>query len=95
MAGFNWGGVTERKLTWEKIWRKVRGTLIRHILSGCPYSLTKGRYKWRHDQVLRELAIALDQEIKKKRVKKQGLTFIHFKKSGEKSQSKEPLKQPY
>ena len=59
-------------------------------MSGCSYSLTQGRYTWRHDQVLRELAIALDQERKKKRVKKPGLTFIQFKKSGEKAQSKEP-----
>ena len=27
-----------------------------HILSGCPTALGQGRYRWRHDQVLREIA---------------------------------------
>ena len=31
------------------------GTL-NHILAGCKVSLSQGRYKWRHDKVLRELA---------------------------------------
>ncbi len=32
---------------------------LRHILSGCTTSLTQGRYTWRHNQVLRELALIL------------------------------------
>jgi hypothetical protein len=36
------------------------GTL-RHILAGCSISLSQGRYKWRHNMVLRELAGAIDQ----------------------------------
>ncbi len=35
---------------------------LRHILSGCTTSLTQGRYTWRHNQVLRELALILEQK---------------------------------
>ena len=28
---------------------------IRHILSGCPVSLQQGRYRWRHDKVLKQI----------------------------------------
>ena len=34
---------------------------LRHILSGCPTSLAQGRYTWRHNQVLRELASTFEQ----------------------------------
>ena len=37
------------------------GTLA-HILSGCPTALGQGRYRWRHDQVLRELAQTVDEK---------------------------------
>jgi len=40
------------------------GTL-EHVLSSCSTSLTDGRYRWRHDTVLRELADWLETEIKK------------------------------
>ncbi|XP_047436657.1 uncharacterized protein LOC125005378 [Mugil cephalus] len=36
------------------------GTL-RHILTGCKTSLSQGRYTWRHNQVLRQLAITLEE----------------------------------
>ena len=39
------------------------GTL-NHILSGCKVALCQGRYRWRHDQVLRELAHSV--ELKRK-----------------------------
>ena len=29
---------------------------LNHILTGCSVALSQGRYKWRHDQVLKELA---------------------------------------
>ena len=29
---------------------------LKHILSSCPTALTGGRYKWRHDKVLTEIA---------------------------------------
>ena len=41
-----------------------RGNL-RHILSGCPVSLAWGRYRWRHDTVLREVAAVIESERKK------------------------------
>ena len=40
-----------------------RGTL-KHILSGCPKALGEGRYRWRHDQVLRTLAETVDTAIR-------------------------------
>ena len=33
---------------------------LRHILTGCKTSLSQGRYTWRHNQVLRQLAITLE-----------------------------------
>ncbi|XP_063435695.1 uncharacterized protein LOC134716615 [Mytilus trossulus] len=36
-----------------------RGTMA-HILSGCKVSLTQGRYRWRHDKVLKHLAEILN-----------------------------------
>lgn len=34
---------------------------LKHILSGCGTSLIQGRYTWRHNQILRELASTLEQ----------------------------------
>ena len=62
------------------------GTLI-HILSGCSVALSQGRYKWRHDKVLRELASSVQAKVvdnanrpEKKR------TRIQFVREGEKTQ---------
>ncbi|XP_077382825.1 5-azacytidine-induced protein 2 isoform X1 [Festucalex cinctus] len=33
---------------------------LQHILSGCKTALSQGRYRWRHDQVLRKLAEVLE-----------------------------------
>jgi len=33
---------------------------IRNILIGCEVALSQGRFTWRHDQVLRYLAVALE-----------------------------------
>ncbi|XP_021365777.1 uncharacterized protein LOC110458420 [Mizuhopecten yessoensis] len=61
-----------------------RGTMG-HILSACKTALTQGRYRWRHDQVLRELADVLEVERKKKRPpRKHKPSFIRFVKAGEK-----------
>ena len=60
------------------------GTL-NHILSGCPVALEQGRYKWRHDKVLRELGDWVDQ--KKKIINNmpwKKKSWIKFKKAGEK-----------
>ena len=37
------------------------GTLT-HILSGCKVALADGKYKWRHDQVLKEIAFSVDEK---------------------------------
>lgn len=34
---------------------------LQHILSGCKIALSQGRYRWRHDQVLRKLAEVLEE----------------------------------
>jgi hypothetical protein len=75
-----------------KVWKKQdndmcylcqkRGTL-QHILSGCNTALTQGRYKWRHDKILREIATIIDQErLKKRPVKDRNIQYINFVKSG-------------
>ena len=52
--------------------------------------MAQGRYCWRHDCVLRELAAALEQERKAKRKpRKEGLVFIDFVQAGQKGQSQE------
>jgi len=43
-----------------------RGTL-EHALSSCSTALSQGRYRWRHDRVLRQLADTLERERKKRR----------------------------
>lgn len=35
---------------------------LQHILSGCKTALSQGRYRWRHDQVLRRLAEILERQ---------------------------------
>ena len=40
-----------------------QGTL-NHILSGCHIALSQGRYKWRHDKVLRELSNSIEVRLK-------------------------------
>ena len=58
------------------------GTLD-HILSSCKVALSQGRYRWRHDTVLRELTHILELERKKKHPKgNTGITFIPFVKEG-------------
>lgn len=56
---------------------------LNHILASCSVSLTQGRYGWRHDKVLAEIAAILDQECRKKRtMAKRGIKFINFVGSG-------------
>jgi hypothetical protein len=57
-----------------------------HILSGCKTALQQGRYRWRHDHVLRELADALEKERRGPRTKKKS-QLISFIKPGEKPKS--------
>ena len=37
---------------------------LNHILSACEVALAQGRYRWRHDQVLKELAYCLEEKRK-------------------------------
>ena len=41
---------------------KVNPTL-RHVLTGCPVSLTQGRFTWRHDSVLKRIVIFLESAL--------------------------------
>ncbi|XP_053400422.1 uncharacterized protein LOC128557258 [Mercenaria mercenaria] len=55
-----------------------KGTL-HHIMSACPTALAQGRYRWRHDQVLRELTDVVERERKKSRQRKnKGPQFTPF-----------------
>ena len=60
------------------------GTL-NHILSGCEVALVQGRYKWRHDRVLRVLRKSINNMPCKKRC------WIKFKKAGEKGTKSPPV----
>ena len=60
------------------------GTWI-HIVSGCEVALAQGRYRWRHDQVLHQIALCVEAKRRNHnnqicRVKKK----IQFVKAGEK-----------
>ena len=60
------------------------GTL-NHILSGCKVALAQGRYKWRHDQVLRTIANAIEEKRKSKNCSvNQAKPRINFLRTGEK-----------
>ena len=65
------------------------GTL-NHILSGCKVALAQGRYKWRHDQVLRTIANAVE-DIRKRKNNNHNKTRerMHFLKEGEKTNREE------
>ena len=61
------------------------GTLT-HILSGCRVALTEGKYKWRHDQVLREIAQIVEERRRSNNAapRDKGGGKIDFIKPGEK-----------
>ena len=60
------------------------GTL-NHILSGCKVALCQGRYKWRHDKVLKELANSIQEKVVENVSKPENKrTRIQFVKEGEK-----------
>ena len=70
------------------------GTL-EHVLSSCSTALTQGRYRWRHDSVLRELADWLEKERKKEHGNNPQHGQIAFVKSGDtrKTQTAQPTLQ--
>jgi hypothetical protein len=58
---------------------------LEHILSSCSKALADGRYRWRHDTVLREIAAVIDNAMKSTRgSKNKKAKFISFVKAGEK-----------
>ena len=59
------------------------GTL-NHILSGCKVALQQGRYTWRHDRVLREIAGKVEEKVTEQNKKsgKRKPNFINFVKAG-------------
>ncbi len=61
-----------------------RGTL-EHILSACPKALGEGRYRWRHDQVLRSLANTISTAIQESKHQHAPRQYISFIRAGEKS----------
>ena len=77
------------KNTWFRTEEKCalcgqEGTL-NHILSGCKVALAQGRYKWRHDQVLRTIANAVEEKRKSKNCSvNTAKPRINFLRTGEK-----------
>ena len=60
-----------------------------HILSGCPTALGQGRYRWRHDQVLKEIAHHVEGRRKEgNKNPATRSTQIDFIKPGEKSRKR-------
>ena len=58
---------------------------LEHILSSCSKALADGRYRWRHDTRLREIAYVINSAIKSTRgAKNKSSKFISFVKAGEK-----------
>ena len=55
---------------------------LQHVLSSCNVALTQGRYTWRHNTVLQELASAINIKLRCK--KNEERTLIRFVKEGEK-----------
>ena len=53
---------------------------LEHVLSSCRTALTEGRYTWRHNMVLKEVAAGLEEARNNK--KKKQLTFIKFVPAG-------------
>ncbi|XP_078589523.1 uncharacterized protein LOC144869891 [Branchiostoma floridae x Branchiostoma japonicum] len=77
-----WGKESEEKC----VLCGKRGTLS-HLLTGCAIALGQGRYRWRHDRVLRVLAAALEEKRAQMSGRKQrGLRFVDFVKEGGKGQ---------
>ena len=58
-----------------------------HILCGCPIALGQGRYRWRHDQVLKEIAHHVEEKRKENNSNPRSrVPQIDFVKAGERIQ---------
>ncbi|XP_069118938.1 uncharacterized protein [Argopecten irradians] len=60
---------------------------LAHVLASYTVALADGRYTWRHDQILKEIAASLDSARKKKRALTKGPKFINLVKAGAKGRS--------
>ena len=61
------------------------GTLS-HLLSGCRVALSQGRYKWRHDKVLREISSSIEKKLlENSSAAEPTKRIINFVKEGEKN----------
>lgn len=56
---------------------------LQHVLSGCKVALTDGRYRWRHDQVLRQIAHYIELAVKGNKKSNNKPMFINFVKEGQ------------
>lgn len=63
-----------------------RAGSLEHILSCCPRALGDGRYRWRHDQVLRVIAEAISTGISTSKDQQPTRQSIAFVRAGEKPQ---------
>ena len=63
-----------------------RGTLA-HILAGCQTALAQGRYRWRHDKVLRVMADIFEQARRRPRPLKPQAPTVQFVRAGEHASS--------
>ena len=72
------------------------GTLA-HILSGCKISLAQGRYKWRHDEVLREIAQCVEKRRKASNTATTvgNIREIRFVKPGQKAEKEQQQTRSY
>ena len=61
---------------------------LQHILSSCPKALGDGRYRWRHDQVLKVIANEVTKAMRASKHQPGKLKQINFVKAGEKIQRK-------
>ncbi|XP_061778568.1 uncharacterized protein LOC133569990 [Nerophis ophidion] len=56
---------------------------LEHVLSSCHSSLADGKFRWRHDQILAQLAEGVEQARNRTRQLSNGPRFIHFIRAGE------------
>ncbi|XP_069109727.1 uncharacterized protein [Argopecten irradians] len=67
---------------WEGVRQREETSNLAHVLTSCQVALSDGRYTWRHDQVLKEVAASLDRARRKKRTISKGPKSVTFVKSG-------------
>ena len=66
---------------------------LNHILAGCDVALSQGRYTWRHNKVLRELASIIQEKLLAQHTKQNDNRSILFVKPGEKIEPNKSFQQ--